>query len=256
MNTSTRTGRIVQSVSRTLILLKILGRQRGDELDLHTLVQETGLNRSTAFRLLACLAQAGYVRRNEITGSYRLDINAMQLGLTAMTRPPIVERCRPIMQLIARATEDTVFLVVRNGDFAHCLHLEQGEFPVQVISTLSGSFRLLGLGTAGQALLATLDDRALESLFRQHAREYERNGLTVSRLRGMVRRTRKEGYSASVNLLIQGAGAVGLPFEVTPGHYAALSVGAISSRMGDDRQPVIAKMMKDALRQEGLKPFF
>ena len=254
MNTHPRPPQTVQSVSRTLTLLKLLARNHEHGLDLPDLTQATGLNRSTIFRLLTCLVQTGYAQRDEESGQYRLHINAMQLGLTAMVRPPIVDRCRSLMQTVARATEDTVFLIVRNGDFAHCLHLEQGPYPVRVLTSLVGSFRLLGLGTGGQALLATLSGPELKELFRRHEGQYTRNGFDEARLRNMFRKTRRDGYATGTNLLVQGATAVAVPFEVTPGHYASLSVAAISTRLEGERRPRIAKMVKDALHDAGMEP--
>ncbi|GFN28352.1 IclR family transcriptional regulator [Achromobacter denitrificans] len=256
MNNSSRGNQNVQAVSRAMALLRLLARHHEDGVRLPALAAATGLNRSTAFRLLGSLVQAGYGQHHEDSGTYRLGINAMQLGLTAMSRPPIVERCRPLMQAVARATEDTVFLVVRNGDFAHCLHLEQGAFPVRVITSLVGSFRLLGEGTAGQALLATLGDTELRDLYRRHAADYKSKGFTEGRIRQMVQRTLKNGYATGIDLITKGAYAVGVPFEATPTHYAALSVGAIASRLNEGRRAEVARIMNDALRKGGFTPFF
>jgi DNA-binding IclR family transcriptional regulator len=246
----------VQAVSRAIFLLKLLARGHADGQTVQVLTSDSGLNRSTVIRLLGCLEHSGYVQRHAEAGLYRLGLNAMQLGLTAMSRPPIVERCRPIMQSIARSTEDTVFLIVRNGDFAHCLHLEEGAFPVRAITSLVGSFRLMGEGTAGQALLATLSDEELRALYKRHAVTYTRKGFTEDQLQQMVQRTRRERYSTGLGLVAQGANAIGVPFEATPGHYAALSVGAIASRMDSKRRPQIAQKVKDALRRWGFTPFF
>ncbi|MNX39620.1 HTH-type transcriptional regulator KipR [compost metagenome] len=255
MNTDSRSSQTVQAVSRAMALLKLLARHHEDGVRLPALARASGLNRSTAFRLLGSLVQAGYGQHHEDSGTYRLGINAMQLGLTAMSRPPIVARCRPLMQAVARATEDTVFLVVRNGDFAHCLHLEQGAFPVRVITSLIGSFRLLGEGTAGQALLATLGEAELRGLYGRHAADYESKGFSERRIRQMVQRTLKNRYATGIDLITKGAYAVGVPFEVTSTHYAAISVGAIASRLSEGRRDEVAQIMKDALRNAGFMPF-
>ncbi|MFC7518132.1 IclR family transcriptional regulator [Herbaspirillum sp. GCM10030257] len=244
-----------QSIARALSLLKMLSQHHERGADLTEMIALTRLNRTTVYRLLCGLAQGGYVERNEVTKRYHLGLNAMQLGLTAMTRPPIVERCRPLMRSLARSTEDTVFLIVRNGDFAHCLHLERGPFPVRVMTTLTGSFRLLGLGTAGQALLATLTAEELKALYNRHAAEYERNGMTENRVRKIVERTRCDGYSTGINLLIPGVHAVGVAFELTEGHYAALSIAAIASRLDEKRRRNIAENIRSELNENGFKVF-
>ncbi|KRB86970.1 IclR family transcriptional regulator [Noviherbaspirillum sp. Root189] len=255
MNTSTDKISGAQSIARALSMLKMLSEHHEKGADLNEMIALTGLNRTTVYRLLCGLAEGGYVERNEATKRYHLGLNAMQLGLTAMTRPPIVERCRPLMRSLARSTEDTVFLIVRNGDFAHCLHLERGPFPVRVMTTLTGSFRLLGLGTAGQALLATLTAAELKALYSRHAAEYERSGMSESRIKKIVEKTRSDGYSTGLNLLIPGVHAVGVAFELTKGHYAALSVAAIASRLDEKRRRDIAESIRSELNESGFKLF-
>jgi len=238
-----------------MVLLKLLASSNTEGLSAQVLAQISGLNRSTVTRLLGCLVQTGYVQHREEIGRYRPALRTMQLGLTAMNRSPVVEHCRPLMQSIARMTEDTVFLVVRNGDFAHCLHLEAGAFPVRAITLLVGSFRLMSEGTAGQALLATLSDPELAGLYQRHKVEYERKGLSESKLREMVHRTHLDRYSTGLGLVVKGVNAIGVPFEVMPGHYAAMSVGAIASRMNEKRRSQVAKIVKDTLEKWGFIPF-
>jgi DNA-binding IclR family transcriptional regulator len=246
----------VQAVARAMRLLKLTASGHEDGKSAQALTAASGLNRTTVIRLLACLAHTGYVQRCDETGTYRPGLKAMQLGLSAMNRAPIVKRLRPVMQSIARITGDTVFLIVRNGDYAHCLHLERGAFPVQAIMSLIGSFRLMGEGTAGQALLATLSDTELLELYHRHAAEYARKGLSSDQLSRMVQRTRMERYATGIGMIAKEANAVGIPFEITPGHYAALSVGAIASRLDAARRMEVAQIMKDVLRQAGVSPFF
>jgi len=248
-------GQVVQAVSRAMTLLKLLASNNTEGLSAQVLAQMSGFNRSTVTRLLGCLVRTGYVQHRTKLGLYRPALSTMQLGLTAMNRSPVLERCRPLMQSITRMTGDTVFLVVRNGDFAHCLHLEAGAFPVRAITLLVGSFRLMGQGTAGQALLATLRDPELADLYQRHQVEYERKGLSESKLREMVQRTHLDRYSTGLGLVAKGVNAIGVPFEVMPGHYAALSVGAIASRMDEKRRPQVAQVVKSTLEKWRFTPF-
>ena len=64
-----------------------------------------------------------------------------------------------------------------------------------------------------------------------------------------------ERYATGIGMIAKEANAVGIPFEITPGHYAALSVGAIASRLDAARRMEVAQIMKDVLRQAGVSPF-
>jgi DNA-binding IclR family transcriptional regulator len=239
-----------QAVFRAMDLLKLVGLNHERGITLASLVAGTGLDRSTAYRLISSLVQTGLVSRDE-RKLYRLGLEAMQLGLATMSRVPIVERCRPLMIRLARRTEDTVYLVVRNGDFAHCVHYEEGPFPIKALVLQVGGLRLLGVGSAGTALMATLDDAEIEAFHARHKADLppERNALAY--LKRQVAQVRRQGHAFTDNLVADGVSGVGMNFEVTPGTYAAISVGAIRSRMQDARRHWIADLMQAELRASG-----
>ncbi|GJG98642.1 IclR family transcriptional regulator [Cupriavidus pauculus] len=239
-----------QAVGRAIDLLKLVGLNHERGISLASLVAATGLDRATAYRLLGSLVQSGMVARDE-GKLYRLGLESMQLGLATMSRIPIMERCRPTMIRIARRTEDTVYLVVRNGDYAHCVHYEQGAFPIKALVLQVGGLRLLGVGSAGTALMSTLSDAELEAFHARHAGELPPERSTLAHLRRQSAQIRQQGYACTDNLVATGVSGVGMAFQVTPGTYAALSVGAIRSRMEEDRRRSIAALMKEELQIGG-----
>ena len=93
--------------TRVLDLLKRVGFHHPQGVRLRDLISESGLDRSTTHRLLACLLDAGFVERAAPGKLYRLGMEAMQLGLLSASMVPVVERFRPVMQRIARQTADS-----------------------------------------------------------------------------------------------------------------------------------------------------
>jgi DNA-binding IclR family transcriptional regulator len=243
-----------QSLFRALGLLKLVSSQHEHGVEVAQLVEMSGLDRTTAYRLLSGLVQAGFLEREHASKKYRLGIESMQLGLTAMSRAPILEKCRPVMQQLARQTDDTIFLVVRNGDYGHCLHLESGNFPIKAMTLLVGDLRLLGLGAAGRALLATRTPDEIESLYKRHRTTYDDNDLSLAKMRSLVTRIQKSGYAETESLINHGVRAVGVSFEITNGNYAAMSVGAIDSRMTKDRRAWIADLITEQVKKMGFAP--
>jgi DNA-binding IclR family transcriptional regulator len=242
-----------QAVFRALDLLKLVGLNHEHGITLAALVESTSLDRTTVYRLLSCLVQAGLVERDG-RKMYRLGLEAMQLGLATMNRVPILERCRPLMIRLARRTEDTVYLVVRNGDHAHCIHYEEGAFPIKALVLQVGGLRALGVGSAGSALLSTLIDGEIEAFHARQQADLPAALASLAQVRRQVAQTRRRGYATSDNLVAEGVGGVGVSFEVTPGTYAAISVGAILSRMRDERRVEIAQVMFEELRAAGWRP--
>ncbi|WP_395686188.1 IclR family transcriptional regulator [Caenimonas koreensis] len=260
MNISTRrkaassTDRVqgAQAVFRAIELLKLVGLNHERGMTLASIVASTGIDRTTAYRLLTSLVQTGLVARND-RKLYRLGLEAMQLGLATMSRVPILERCRPMMIRLARRTEDTVYLVVRNGDFAHCIHYEEGVFPIKALVLQVGGLRLLGIGSAGTALMATLSDEEIESFYTRNRDDLPAD-RTLAQIRKQVAQARRRGYACTDNLVADGVSGVGVNFEVTPGTYAAISVGAIRARMPEDRRQWIAGVMFEELLASGWAP--
>src|SRR5690606_35843045 len=147
----------------------LLAEHQDDGLKLRELIVASGLERSTTHRLLSCLVEEQFAERDPVQKTYRLGVDAMQLGFASMRRIPLVDSCRALMQKLARMSGDTVFLVIRQGDFCMCLHREEGHFPVKVFTTDVGDQRLLGIGAGGLALMAALSDEEITRVMDRHA---------------------------------------------------------------------------------------
>jgi len=242
-----------QTVTRALALLKLVAARHPEGVGIRLLSETSELDRTTAYRLVSTLVQAGFVSR-DARKLYRLGLQSMQLGLAAMSSAPLVETCAPMMQRLAALTEDTVFLVVRSGDYAHCLHYEEGSYPIKALVLQIGGMRVLGIGSAGMTLLSRLPDDDIESLYKRHRPEFEPRHLSLSKLRHLAALNRKHGFSSTVGLVAEGVGGVGMAFELPHGGYAAVSIAAIASRMTERRRAWIAEQISEALIAADFKP--
>ena len=216
-----------QSVERTGALLRRIAAGHAEDVPLRRLVDDTGLDRTTAWRLVSSLAAQGLVHKDEATGLYHLGLEAAALGAACMDRSPLVRACLPAMKALARLSGDNVFLVVRSGDHSHCLHLEEGEHRVRSFALNVGGTRLLGQGVGSIALLARLGDDALVAHYRRHEAEYQADDVGLARLRRWAVQTRDCGHSYGSS---GGVAGIGLGFRVGSCADAALSVIAPRSR--------------------------
>jgi len=240
-----------QSLRRALHLLRLLAEHHEDGIKLADVQEASGLERSTVHRLLSCLVEERFAERDGTGRAYRLGVDAMQLGFASMRRVPLVDACRPLMQKLARMSGDTVFLVIRQGDYCLCLHREEGHFPVKVFTTDVGGRRLLGLGAGGLALMAALADAEVERIFERHGDEYAQAGFTRARLLQAVRRTRGAGHADIVDTLTAGVSGVGCTFAASPGTLAAISFGAITPRLPPQRKLELARLLRAELPKTG-----
>jgi DNA-binding IclR family transcriptional regulator len=244
-----------QSVSRAWCLLRIISRAHPQGISIAELAATAELDRATAYRLVSSLVEFDLVERDQ-SRVYRLGVEAMQLGLAAMRSAPIIERVRPVMQRLARRTEDTVFLVVCSGDYGHCLHFEEGPYPVKALVLQVGGMRVLGIGSAGVTLLSMYQDSQIESLYQRHQDEFQPRGLGLPQLKRLINDTRHRGYADTDALVADGVSGVGMRFELSTGSQAAISIAAIRSRMKPERKAWIANLISEELRTGGFSPSF
>lgn len=238
-----------QSVRRALGLLKQLAGHHEAGMRLSELVQNTGLVRSTTHRLLTCLSEEGFVEKDVSDKRYRLGLQAMQLGFAVMHRMPLLEKFRPVMQKLARLAGDTVFLVLRQGDEVLCLHRESGSFPVKVFTIDVGERRLIGVGAGGLAMLAGISDEEIKQIYTRNQAAYLGAGIDETQLWKAIRSTRKHGYSETINAITFGVTGVGAVIPIGFGMQAALSFGAISSRMDNVRRKELSNILLAAIEK-------
>ena len=239
-----------QSLRRSLQLLRLLAQHQEDGLKLTDAIAASGLERSTTHRLLSCLVEEQFAERDPDSKAYRLGIDAMQLGFASMRRVPLVDSCRALMQKLARMSGDTVFLVIRQGDYCVCLHREEGHYPVKVFTTNVGGRRLLGVGAGGLALMALLSDAEIEGTMKRHAVEYAQAGFNPARMARAVRQTRKTGYADITDTLTPGVSGVGRTFAASATTWAAISFGAITPRLPAARKKEMAQLLIEQLPSE------
>ncbi|MDB5818490.1 MAG: IclR family transcriptional regulator, partial [Rhizobacter sp.] len=232
-----------QNMRRSLQVLRVLGQHHEAGMSVSEVVEATQLERSTAHRLLTCLVEESFAERDALTRRYRLGIDAMRLGLASARRPPLVATYRPLLQRLARISEDTVFLLARQGEHTICLHREDGAFPIKIFSTHVGDIRPLGVGVGGMALLATAADSEIAAIRSQHAAAFDTAGLGGAQFAKTIARTRRLGYAEMLDSVTEGVGGVGAVIPDRNQPFASISIAAIKPRMTVARRQYLGQLL-------------
>lgn len=232
-----------QSIRRALHLLRLLAQHDSRGLSLQQVTAMSGLERSTAHRLLSCLVEEQFARRSP-ERFYHLGVDAMQIGFSAMQRAPIADTLRPLAKRLCRISGDTVFLVVQQGDYALCLLREHGDFPVRIFTIDVGEKRLLGVGAGGLALLASFDDASIAEIHRRHAPTYTAAGLSLDTLLTRVENARARGFAEIIDGITPGISGVGYAFQISDIARVAISFGAINPRLDRSRRQAMGELLK------------
>jgi len=192
----------------------------------------------------------GLVMQDSTTRCYLLGPLVFELGLAAAPQFNLPDIFRPSLARIADKTGDTVFLSARSGTDSVCLERKEGSFPIKTFTLEVGARRPLGAGAGGLALLMLLPDPVVDKIVRANASRFgSYNNLTVPLLLRALERSRKLGYALNDTHNTAGAITLGLPCINRYGDpIAAISIGAISSRMAEERQKELVSILRKEVR--------
>ena len=241
-----------QSVDRALSLLPLIARDPLHGLGLGTIVDETGLSRPTARRLLLSLIRSGLVEQDPRSKAYLLGEEAFILGTLAAPRFGLVDIAAESVTRLADVTGDTAYLSMRRDTSSICMLKQDGAFPIRVQALQVGFRHPLGIGAGSLAILSALPDPEIDEILAQNTARIEADypRSSVAMLRDAVAQTRARGWSLNPGMVLASSWAVGRAVTFPDGRVAgALSVAAIDSRMTDERQSEIAAHLEVSVQQ-------
>jgi DNA-binding IclR family transcriptional regulator len=223
-----------RAVARSFQLLETLVRA-GDGVRLSDLAAETGLQKSTAHRILGTLNALGYAEQDG-SSRYRATLKAWELGAAVAAEHPIRRAAAGFLQGLHRTTGETVSLTVLSGDDVIYLEKLIAPRPVRFLTRV-GSRVPAVLTASGKAILAARPDRA-----ERVARAVTQRPLNIPAVLAELDEARRRGYALSgysPGVTSIGAAVVigGAPIE------AALSVSAPAERVTAKRRDAIVESL-------------
>jgi DNA-binding IclR family transcriptional regulator len=227
-----RRGR-VQSVDRALDVLEVLGQ--ADHLGVSEIAARTGLVVSTTHRLLAGLADRGYVRQAESHGHYSLGFKVLELagGVQARTAA-LAALARPHLESVRQATSETANLVILDRDRVVYVDQVPGLHNVRMFTQV-GSSALAHTTASGKAILAHRPADLISELYPTERepleRLTERTQTTVESLRNDFGRIRRRGYAIDNEEHEDGVSCVAAAVFGGGVAFAAISISAPSTRI-------------------------
>jgi DNA-binding IclR family transcriptional regulator len=234
-----------QTIARASALLRALARRPAGSR-LTDLSEDTRLPKATALRLLRALASEDLAHWDE-TGHWRLGLGLVGLSSAASNRDGLREAAQFSLVALAEKTGDTIFLSLRDGHEIVCLDRREGAFPIKTLMLSPGDRRPLGVGAAGLAVLAFMNKEEVEASIAAVAprlRDWPNHSVPLVWER--IARSRARGFAHNDGLIMSAMHALGVPIRNVAGNViAALSVAAITERMGEPRLSTIAGWLRE-----------
>jgi DNA-binding IclR family transcriptional regulator len=152
----------VQAVRRALDLLLALSRA-GGEASLTQLRQSAGLNKSTAYQLLAALRARGFVEQNNETRRYRLGPTVLEIAASFLDESDLITRAEPVLKQIRDRTGETATLHLLVGDQRVTVAKAESSNTLRRTAAL-GEVAPLLRGAAGKCIVAFMGARRIQSI--------------------------------------------------------------------------------------------
>jgi DNA-binding IclR family transcriptional regulator len=218
----------IQSVDRAAELLDALAAASGP-LTAPALADRCGLNRSTAWRILATLEQHGLVEREPETNRYGLGIAVLRLAAAA-GHQPLVRLARPLLERLAASSGETVNLAVARR--LELVYADQVQAPHVMAPDWLGHRVPLHATSTGKAFLAALPEAELDGITLD--RFTETTITDAAALRAELDAVRARGFAASRGELEPALWGVSAAARDRAGRPAAVvSVWGAGERVGD-----------------------
>ena len=215
--TTPRRPRARSAVRRVTDVLDAFAGSTGD-LGVSELARQLRCSKSVVHRLLAGLAESGYVAADPVTRRYRLGSKALLLAQSAAAHDDLRRRVLPHLETIRARTGETATLSLLRGQSR--VYVEQLESRQSVRQTVAvGTEAPLHLGASGKAILAHLPPESWPSAARGEALEADLAGV------------RRRGYAVSREERIPGATSVAAPvFDHSGTVLGSISAAGVVAR--------------------------
>jgi DNA-binding IclR family transcriptional regulator len=231
-----------QTLDRGLQILEAVA-QAGEALTVAEAAAAVGLDRTVAHRLVATLANRGYLQRE--SGGYRLGPACLAL---ASVVTDLRAAARPHLEALRDATGETVHLVVLSGRDVVFVDGAESAHALRV-TTRTGRRLPAHATSVGKALLAALPPERFTALYGQAdlVAVTKRTICDRHALERELAATREHGYATSHGESENGVGSVGVAVRNPAGDpRAALSVAMPLERFTDKAERLAAALLRSA----------
>lgn len=238
-------GSLVKAVQRALRIVGLFD-SRHQEWSPSELGRQSGLRRTTAFRLMKTLEAAGVISLSEQTGKYSLGPAVFQLAYVWISQAGLARIAMPHLERLTAVTGETSNVMVWNGEGALCVAHSPSPRPFKLMMSVGQIFTDLA-NAESKVLLAFGPEERLAGCLRRRLEPLTPFTITdPERLADELRRVAREGVAYDVQEQQLGVCAVSVPvWDFSNEVRASLSVVVSEGRYG----PAEAKRYGQILKQ-------
>ena len=216
------------------------------EKNLKQLSEETGLHKSTVFRILDTLEKIKWIRKDPKIGTYRIGFGMFELGTRAISGNDFYHVSLFHLEKLVKVTEQSAHLVIH--DQGEVLYLNKVECPGSIITQPSqiGMRFPVHCTAVGKVLLSYMENAQARAIItsKELKRMTPNTICDEDELLREIQQVREKGYAIDNEEIQLGLRCVAAPVkDHTNKVVAAISVSGLISNMSEDNLPFIIEQV-------------
>jgi IclR family acetate operon transcriptional repressor len=236
----------VQSVDRALSIMETLAED-DQGYRLSDLAIRTGLSTSTVHRLLATLETRRFVQFDRAESKWHVGSRAFTVGATFARRRNFSAQAVPYLRKLRDLTRETANLAVVDDEFIVVLTRAESREIMRSLTAVGGRVAMVASGV-GKAVLATYSDEDVNAIIRHHGmpRLTEKSIVRPGELFKELTKVRRQGFAVDDEEACMGLRCVAaVVYNDRAEPLAAISVSGMTSRLTDDRLPMLGQTVRE-----------
>ncbi len=224
----------VQALERALDILDSFTFQNRD-LSLTEVVAQTGLNKTTAKRLIANLTSRGYLHQDARSKRYKLGMRLFELGGIVFSSFSLGQAAASPMSRLEKKTGATVLLGTMMEDQLVYVGKREGTGMLRISSDI-GWRRPLHYGMLGMTLMAFLDAEHVKRILNEYPLEAHTPVAITDRDAFSLRleQIRRQGYVVEQGEAVEGVTGIAAPIR----DYSRQVIAALGIAFAGNRDPL------------------
>ncbi|MGE0798873.1 MAG: IclR family transcriptional regulator [Lautropia sp.] len=216
------------AITKALLILELAGRD--DSATLASIIEGTGLPRSTAVRIVGELLARQFLERAE-RGRYRPGPLIRALAGASADEDMLHNRARAHLQLLVAETGETAHYAVYQDGHGIYIDKLEGLHPIRAYTRVGGWSPAYASAT-GKALLAWQDSREIERVAVSATRYTKQTKVGVRAIVSEMKRVRTQGYAVNRGEWREGVWGIAAPVLDAAGNaIAAIGVSGPEQRV-------------------------
>lgn len=241
---------LVQSVDRALQILTAYETE-GHELSILQLSQKVHLPKSTVHRLLATLANRGFIEQNSATGNYRLGLKLHALGSRVVLTRNLTTEAGPIVRQLVERFGETVSISVLDGIETVIVEKMESEQAMRVTSQI-GKRNPIHCSGSGKMLLALQSPEEIERILALAPldRYTDKTITDPGQLKANLAEIRRNGYAVDDEEIQLDQVCISAPIRDYRGAaFAAVTISGPATRIRSKGVEVVAATIQKAANE-------